>query len=101
MGTRRWNKHNTNEDVVDTKFLVEGLPLSFCDQDLNNLFAPFGTVLSASIIRNLKGQSLCMGEVEMSTPQDAQNAKQTLHKSVLGGTLLLVFEKKGNRRPNS
>jgi hypothetical protein len=36
-----------------------------------------------------------MGEVEMSTPQEAQQALRTLHRSYVQGTLLLVFEHGG------
>ena len=61
--------------------MVEGLPPSFSNEDLKNLFTPFGIVLSASVIRDSTGQSLRMGEVEMSAPRDAQKAKQKLHTS--------------------
>jgi hypothetical protein len=36
-----------------------------------------------------------MGEVEMSTPEEAQKAMGRLHRSYVQGTLLLVFEHGG------
>jgi len=72
--------------------MVDGLPPSFSTQHLKDLFAPFGTVLSAWVITDSTGQSLCMGEVEMSTPQEAQRAMGTLNRSSVEGTVLLVFE---------
>ena len=78
-----------------TKLLVEGLPPSFSNQQLPELFAPFGMVLSASVLRDPAGNSFRMGDVEMSTPREAERAMQKLHRSYLQGELLLVFERIG------
>jgi cold-inducible RNA-binding protein len=77
---------------VGTKLMVEGLPPSFSTQDLKDLFAPFGTVLSARVITDSTGQSLGMGAVEMSTPLEAERAIGRLHRSYVQGVYLLVFE---------
>lgn len=84
---------------MGTKLRVDGLPLSFSNQQLIELFVPFGIVLSAWVITDPRGQSLRMGEVEMSTPQEAQKAMGTLHRSYVQGTLLLVFEHGEKDRP--
>jgi hypothetical protein len=86
------SESSTYEDALGTKLRVDGLPPSFSTQHLKDLFAPFGTVLSAWVITDPGGQSLRMGEVEMSTPGEAQKAKGKLHRSYVQGTLLLVFE---------
>jgi RNA recognition motif-containing protein len=80
------------EDAMGSKLFVEGLPPSFSTQQLMDLFAPFGTVLSALVIIDPAGKSLRMGKVEMSTPRGAERAIQKLHRSHLQGTLLLVFK---------
>ena len=72
---------------MGTKLMVEGLPPSFSTQDLADLFAPFGTVRSALIITDPTGKSLCMGEVEMSTTQEAERALRNLHRSKVQGDL--------------
>ena len=77
---------------MGTNLMVAGLPPSFSTQDLKDLFAPFGTVLSAVVITDPTGQSLCMGEVEMATPQEAETAMRTLHQSHVQGEIILVFE---------
>ncbi len=77
--------------TLSSKLIIEGIPSSFTNQDLKNLFTPFGSVISASIVRNAEGQSLRMGHVEMSRPQEAEKAKMKLHRSYLGGMMLLVF----------
>lgn len=76
---------------MQTKLLVDGFPSSFTDQDLKNLFAPFGLVISVSIMRDPNGESLRMGEVEMVLPQEARKAKEKLHLSYVQGKMLLVF----------
>ena len=75
------------------KLMIEGLPLLFSNQQLNDLFAPFGTVLSARVITDHPGKSLRIGEVEMSTAQEAERAMQTLNQSYLQGELLVVFKR--------
>lgn len=77
---------------MGTKLLVEGLPPSFTTQQLKDLFTPFGTVRSAVIIIDPTGKSLCMGEVDMSTPQEAARAMRALHRAQVEGKSLLVFE---------
>jgi RNA recognition motif-containing protein len=86
---------------MGSTLFVEGPP-SFSTQQLMDLFAPFGTVLSALIIMVPTGKSLRMGKVEMSTPREAQKAMGKLHRSYVQGTLLLVFkhvEKGGSTGP--
>ncbi len=77
---------------MGTKLVVEGLPPLFSTQELTDLFAPFGTVLSALIVIDPTGKSLRMGEVEMSTPQEAARAARALHRAQVQGEFLLVFE---------
>jgi polyadenylate-binding protein len=76
---------------LDTTLLVDGFPSSFTEQDLKNLFAPFGSVIAVSIMRDPTGESLRMGEVEMALPQEARKAKEKLHLSYVQGKMLLVF----------
>jgi len=77
---------------MGSTLFVEGLPSSFSTQQLMDLFAPFGTVLSALVIIDPAGKSLRMGKVEMSTPREAESAIQKLHRSHVQGMLLLVVE---------
>ena len=83
---------------MDTTLLVDGFPSSFTEQDLKNLFAPFGAVISVSIIRDPTGESLRMAEVEMALPQEARKAKEKLHLSYVHGKMLLVFWETQDKR---
>jgi len=82
------------EGAMGSKLFLDGLPPLFSTQQLMDLLAPFGTVLSALVMIDPAGKSLCMGKVEMSTPRDAERAIQKLHRSHLQGRLLLVFKQR-------
>ena len=76
------------------KLLVDGFPTSFSDQQLKDLFDPFGAVVSVIIVTDQTGCSLGFGYVEMSTYGESQRAQKTLHLSRLEDQHLLVIEVK-------
>ncbi len=69
---------------------VEGFPESCTDQQLYDLFAPFGQVVSARVVRGHKWESLCFGFVEMASEKEAVQAQQALHRTWLEGQSLIV-----------
>jgi len=73
------------------ELMIDGLPSSYSEQQLNNLFSQFGRVLSASVLMDSTGRSLRMGKVTMSTEEEAKKAKLALHRSNLSGSVLIVF----------
>lgn len=75
---------------MGSKLFLDGLPPLFSTQQLMDLLAPFGTVLSALVMIDPAGESLRIGKVEMSTPQEAERAMQKLHRSHVQGRLLLA-----------
>lgn len=78
---------------MSTKLYVGSLPYSTTEQQLNELFAQYGTVQSAKVISDrYTGQSRGFGFVEMSTQEEAQKAIAALHGSALGGRTLVVNE---------
>ena len=67
------------------RIYVGGLPYSFADQDLENLFAAHGTVASAQVVSDrYTGQSKGFGFVEMATDEDASAAINTVDLSFIG-----------------
>lgn len=70
---------------------IDGLLASVGEQQVKGLFAPFGNVLSVNIHKPEKSSSLGIGVVEMATRAEAAMAVHRLHRSYLGGKLLLVF----------
>lgn len=71
---------------------IDGLPASVGAQQVKGLFAPFGNVLSVNVHKPQEASSLGFGVVEMATLEDATIAVHGLHRSYLGGKLLLVFQ---------
>jgi len=73
------------------KLYVGGLPYSTTDDDLQNHFAQYGTVVSARVITDRDtGRSKGFGFVEMATDEDGQNAIKNLDGSDLGGRKIVV-----------
>jgi RNA recognition motif-containing protein len=80
---------------MGSKIYVGGMPYSATDAELNDLFAPHGTVQSAKVITDkFTGQSRGFGFVEMSTPEEAQKAISALNGTQFGGRTLTVNEAK-------
>ena len=69
---------------------VDGLPPSFSSRDLAGLFADFGMVLRADVVKDKEGNSLQFGFVAMGAGRDAYRAMASLHRSIIDDHLLLV-----------
>lgn len=78
---------------MGAKIYVGGLPYSTTEQELSNLFAAHGSVVSAKIITDkFTGQSRGFGFVEMSTDTEVQAAISALNETQFGGRTLTVNE---------
>ncbi len=67
---------------------VGNLPYNFTSDDLNKLFAPFGTVTSAQVISDRDtGRSRGFGFVEMQNADDARKAISELNSDTDGRRL--------------
>ncbi len=69
---------------------IDGLLASVSHQELTGMFAKFGDVRSINIYKADKESLFSVGTVEMASPGEASKAVQALHRSYLGGKLLLV-----------
>ena len=75
------------------KLYVGNLSYDVNNSELEQMFTPFGTVQSASIITDREtGRSKGFGFVEMGSDQEAQAAINDLHGKELGGRSLTVNE---------
>jgi cold-inducible RNA-binding protein len=75
------------------KIYVGGLPYTVTDGELEQMFAPHGTVQSAQVIMDRDtGRSKGFGFVEMPNDQEAQAAIQALNGQMAGGRSLTVNE---------
>jgi RNA recognition motif-containing protein len=81
-----------------SKLFVGGIPFSMTEDELNELFAAFGTVESAVIINDkFSGRSKGFGFVEMSSDDEARAAIKSLHDSEVGGRKITVNEARPQR----
>jgi RNA recognition motif-containing protein len=77
------------------RIYVGGLPYSATDSQLENLFAGYGTVTSASVVTDrYTGQAKGFGFVEMSTDGEASAAINALNGTMMDGRTLTVNEAK-------
>lgn len=76
-----------------TKLFVGSLPYSTTDDELQELFANVGTVVSAKVIFDRESnRSKGFGFVEMSSDDEAKAAIDKLNGTELGGRNLIVNE---------
>lgn len=84
---------------MGNKLYVGSLPYSITDQQLQDMFAPHGTVVSAKVITDrFTGRSRGFGFVEMSTSEEAQKAIAALNGTPCEGRSLVVNEAKPQER---
>jgi cold-inducible RNA-binding protein len=84
------------------KLYVGGLAYAVTDQELEQLFAGQGKVVSATVIKDRdSGQSKGFGFVEMEDLKEAQNAIKELNGKELGGRAIMVNQARPqeDRRP--
>lgn len=75
------------------KIYVGGLPYSIGEDDLSNMFTPYGEVSSSKIIMDREsGRSKGFGFIEMESDEAATKAIAELHEAQLDGRTLTVNE---------
>lgn len=77
------------------KIYVGNLPYKIRDEELNDLFKPFGEVASANVIMEREsGRSKGFGFVEMPSKEEAEKAIAELNNKEVMGRALKVNEAK-------
>lgn len=83
---------------MQPKLFVGNLSYSATQEDLTELFGPFGKVVSVTIVMDrFTGQSKGFGFVEMGSGEEAEKAVQALNGKELKGRNLTVAEAKPQR----
>ena len=84
--------------ALNKKLYVGSLPYSVTEEELKDLFSPFGDIESVRIIMDkATGQSKGFAFVEMANAEDAQRAIEALHGKQVSGRTLIV----NNARPET
>ncbi len=81
---------STSDAVTGTKLFVDGLPRGFDDQQLHDLFAAYGQVVSARILTSVSARLPLAGYVVMASTEEARRAIEVLDRTRLNGQWLLV-----------
>jgi cold-inducible RNA-binding protein len=82
---------DSKEEHMNKKLYVGGLAYSVSDAQLQQLFAPCGTVESAKVIMDRdSGRSKGFGFVEMSTQEEAEKAIAALNGTQQDGRNITV-----------
>lgn len=80
---------------------VSNLSLNTIDEDLKKLFAAYGTVNSAIIVRdNWRGRSRGTALIDMLNASEAGHAIRSLHNTLLHGKMISVSEIKYSIKDN-
>jgi len=78
---------------MQKKLFVGGLPYATQQDEVRDLFAQYGEVASATIVRDrFTNQSRGFGFVEMGTEEQAAEAIKSLNGTDFGGRKLVVNE---------
>jgi len=82
------------------KLFIGGLAWAATDEDLQSAFAPFGEVVSASVVRYPDtGRSKGFGFVEFATVEEASKAKEEMDgKEVVGRSIKVDFARPAKKR---
>jgi len=84
---------------MEKRLFVGNLPYSMTDADLETTFSEFGTVVSATVIRDRDtGRSRGFGFVEMDTEDEAMAAQQGVDGLEVEGRKLRVNEAQPRRQ---
>src|SRR5438309_9740613 len=76
---------------MSAKLFVGNLSFNVTENDLQNAFAPHGTVVEANLMMDrATGRSRGFAFITMSTPEEAQKAIDALNGKELGGRAITV-----------
>ena len=77
---------------MSNNLLIAGLPFLLTERQLGDMIWPYGTVLSAKIVRlrNGKGHPVALGLVEMSSPVGVRKVISAFDGNMLNGHHLYV-----------
>ena len=83
---------------MSKRLFVGNLDADVSDQELGNIFAAYGDVLSAEVVRGRGGRGRGFGYVEMSSDEGATHAITELDGRELQGRAMTVAEARRRRR---
>jgi len=88
-----------NSNKKYTNVFIKNLDEKVDDDQLRQIFTPFGAIKSAVVMKDEQGKSKGFGFVNFGTPEEAETAVQALHDTELEGKTVYVgrAQKKSER----
>ncbi|KAK7277367.1 hypothetical protein RIF29_18518 [Crotalaria pallida] len=86
---RRQERGPSNGSPKFTNVYVKNLSETYTDEDLKQLFGPFGTITSAVVMKDVNGKSRCFGFVNFQSPDSAAAAAERLNGTTTSGDKVL------------
>jgi polyadenylate-binding protein len=79
-------------EKIFTNLYVKNFPdENFTDSDLKQLFEPYGTIISAAVMKDDKGESKKFGFVCFENPEHARKAIEKTHNQPFGNDGVLLY----------
>ncbi|KAK7270402.1 hypothetical protein RIF29_23506 [Crotalaria pallida] len=76
---RRVERARANGSPKFTNVYVKNISETYTDEDLKQLFGPFGTITSTTVMKDANGKSRCFGFVNFQSPDSAAAAVERLN----------------------
>ncbi|XP_027366152.1 polyadenylate-binding protein 3 [Abrus precatorius] len=86
---RRQERAPTNGSPKFTNVYVKNFPETYTDEDLKQLFSPYGTITSATVMTDMNGKSRCFGFVNFQSPDSAAAAVERLNETTMNDDKVL------------
>ncbi|KAG4908019.1 hypothetical protein AAZX31_20G158200 [Glycine max] len=86
---RRQEREQTNGSPKFTNVYVKNLSETYTDEDLKKLFGPYGTITSATVMKDVNGKSRCFGFVNFQNPDSAAAAVERLNGTTINNDRVL------------
>ncbi|KAE9611375.1 hypothetical protein Lal_00011575 [Lupinus albus] len=86
---RRVERARTNGSPKFTNVYVKNLSETHTDEDLKQLFGPYGTITSATVMKDANGKSRCFGFVNFQSPDSAAAAVERLNGATINDDRVL------------
>ncbi|XP_020231703.1 polyadenylate-binding protein 3 [Cajanus cajan] len=86
---RRQERAHANGSPKFTNVYVKNFTETYTDEDLKKLFGPYGTITSATVMRDVNGNSKCFGFVNFQSPDAAAAAVERLNGTTINDDKVL------------
>ncbi|OIW12575.1 hypothetical protein TanjilG_04739 [Lupinus angustifolius] len=86
---RRVERARANGSPKFTNVYVKNLSETHTDEDLQQLFGPYGTITSATVMKDANGKSRCFGFVNFQSPDSAAAAVERLNGATINDDRVL------------